>query len=94
MLPMWQECPKVLDEPVKILGMEVEDFATVAVSPLFLSLVCDAMLSFALAAALGVGLYLSKRGRTQGALWHTLHALELLKLPGVLGPQEKGYSPW
>jgi hypothetical protein len=91
---MWAECPRVLDVPVKILGFEIEDFAAVAVSPLFLSFACDAMLSFALAGALGAAVYLSKRGRPQGALLHTLHALELLKLPGVLGPREKRYSAW
>ena len=43
---MWTPCPMVLDEPVKILGLEPDDFAVVAATPLLLSLLVDAVASF------------------------------------------------
>jgi hypothetical protein len=91
---MWTPCPNVLDEPVKVLGLEIEDFGMVAASPLVLGFVFDALASFGLAFLLGVALYLSKRGRPPGAVLHTLHGLELTRLPGILGPQRQRYSAW
>ena len=91
---MWTPCPKVLDEPVKVLGLEIDDFAMVAASPLVLGFVFDALASFGLAFLLGVALYLSKRGRPPGALLHTLHGWEVTRLPGILGPRRRRYSAW
>ncbi len=91
---MWTDCPQVLDEPVKILGLEPEDFAVVAITPVFLALLCDALTSFGGTALVGAALYFAKRGRPPGALFHTLHALELTRLPGVLGPKRQCYSAW
>jgi hypothetical protein len=91
---MWTPCPLVLDEPVKVVGLEIEDFAMVAVSPLCLAFIFDALMSFALAALFGVALYCSKRGRPPGALLHTLHGWEVTRLPGILGPRRRRYSAW
>jgi len=91
---MWTPCPLVLDEPVKVLGLEIEDLAMVAASPLFVGFLCDALASFGLAFLFGVALYLSKRGRPPGALLHTLHEWELTRLPGILGPKPQRYSAW
>jgi hypothetical protein len=91
---MWTPCPNVLDETVKVLGLEIEDFGMVAASPLVLGFVFDAVASFGLAFLLGVALYLSKRGRPPGAVLHTLHGLELTRLPGILGPRWQRYSAW
>jgi hypothetical protein len=91
---MWTHCPIVLDEPVKIFGFEIEDFALVSCVPLLASLVWDAPGSFGCAAALAAVLYFSKRGRPAGDVFHTLHSLELLRLPGILGPRTHVYSPW
>ena len=41
---------------------------------------------------LGAVLYLSKRGRPPGALLHSLHGLELTRLPGLLRPTPQRYS--
>jgi len=84
----------VLDEPVKILGLEPEDFAVVAVTPLFLSLLVEAVASFGGALLLGAAVYLAKRGRPPGALLHALHGLELAHIPGLLGPKRQRYSAW
>ena len=83
---MWRPCPVVLDEPVTIFGMELEDFGLMAVTPLFLSWFLDTIPSFAGGFLLGAALYVAKRGRPPGALLHTLHGIEITRLPGVLSP--------
>ena len=93
---MWLACPRVLDEPVRILGLEPEDFTTSLGLPTMLSLVMDALPALCTGVAFGVAMYLSKRGRPQGDLLHQLHALEVLPLQvgGVLGCRDALYSPW
>ena len=91
---MWTPCPLVLDEPVKIFGLEPDDFAIVAGLPLVLAFFFDALASFGLTALLGAALYFAKRGRPPGALLHTLHGLELTHMPGILGPKPQRYSAW
>jgi hypothetical protein len=84
----------VLDAPVTILGLEPEDFAMVAVTPLLLALLLEAVASFGGAVLLGAGVYFAKRGRPPGAFLHRFHALELTRLPGVLAPRRQRYSAW
>jgi hypothetical protein len=93
---MWVNSPRVLDQPVKILGLEVEDLVVAAAVPLLLGIPfdLDALPCFAVAGTLGLALYLAKRGKPPGALLHTLHRLELLKLPGILSPRPRNYGPW
>jgi len=91
---MWTPCPMVLDEPVKIFGLEPEDFGLVTVTPLLAGVVLDALASFGCAAVLGTVLYLCKRGKPPGALLHALHGLELTRVPGLLGPKRQRYSAW
>jgi hypothetical protein len=91
---MWTPCPVILDEPVKILGLEPEDVAVVGAVTLLASLGLDAIPSFACGLGLGAALYFAKRNRPPGALLHRLHALELTKLPGILGLRLQRYSPW
>jgi hypothetical protein len=91
---MWTKSPQVLDEPAKILGLELDDFSMATVVPLFLALFFDALPSFAGGFLLGLTLYFAKRGKAPGAMLHTLHRLELIHLPGILGPKRQRYSPW
>jgi len=91
---MWTDCPVVLDEPVKICGLEPEDFALVGVTPLLASLVLDALGSFGCGAAVGLAFYFAKRGKPPGALLHALHRFELTRLPGLLRPTQQRYSAW
>ena len=72
--------------PVTILGLEPDDFAVVAATPLLLALVLDAVASFGGALLLGAGVYLAKRGRPPGALLHRLHALELTRCQACCRP--------
>src|SRR5262245_26918189 len=93
---MWVRCPRVLDEPVRIVGLEPEDFTAALGMPTILSLVLDALPALLSGVAFGVGMYFAKRGRPQGDLLHQLHALGLLTLrgAGILGPCPVLYSPW
>jgi hypothetical protein len=91
---MWTPCPQILDAPVTIFGVTPEDFAVISVTPLLASLLFDAPGSFGCAALVAAALYLSKRGRSAGDVFQTLHALELLKLPGLLSPRPRTWSPW
>lgn len=91
---MWSPCPMVLDEPVNVCGLEPDDFGLVAATPLLASLLLDAVPSFVVAGALGIVLYLAKRGQPPGALLHALHGLELTRLPGLLRPRRQRYSAW
>ena len=91
---MWTPCPVVLDEPVTVLGLELEDLGLTAFTLLVASLALSAIASLACAAAVGLFLYRMKRGKAPGALLHTLHQLELMRLPGVLSPRPQRYGPW
>jgi hypothetical protein len=91
---MWTTCPVVLDEPVTIVGLELEDLGLTALTLLLASLALTAILSLACAVAVGLFLSRMKRGKAPGALLHTLHQLELMRLPGVLSPRPQRYGPW
>ena len=91
---MWTPCPVVLDEPVTIVGLELEDLGLTAFALLLASLALTATLSLACAAAVGFFLSTMKRGKAPGALLHTCHQLELMRLPGVLRPRPQRYGPW
>src|SRR5205807_2093275 len=80
---MWTPCPMVLDEPVKILGLEPDDFAVVAATPLLLSLLVDAVASF------GGALLLVSIGA-----WYALHGLPVHYIPpGGPGLSQPGVIP-
>ena len=91
---MWTPCPVVLDEPVTIIGLELEDLGLTAFVLVVASLFCSAMLSLALAAAVGFVLARAKRGQAPGALLHRCHELELMRLPGVFSPRPQRYGVW
>ena len=91
---MWTACPVVLDEPVTIVGLELEDLGLTAFILVLASVAFSAMLSLAMAAAVGFFLSKMKRGKAPGALLHTCHQLELMRLPGVLSPRAQRYGLW
>ena len=91
---MWTPCPKHLDEPVLILGLEPEDYGLVMLVLLLASLVASALLSFGLALLAGLACGRLKRGQPPGALIHALHRLEILPIPGLLRPRPASYAPW
>jgi hypothetical protein len=91
---MWTPCPKHLDEPILILGLEPEDYSLVIVVLIVSSLFLSALLSFAGALGAALAFWRLKRGRPPGFLIHALHRLEILPIPGVLRPRPTPYAPW
>ena len=91
---MWTDCPTVLDDPVKVVGLDLLDVGLVAFAPLVLSCGVSTGWCFAGAGLLGAALYFVKRGKPPGALAHALHTLEFIKLPGILSPHRQTYTPW
>jgi len=91
---MWTACPRHLDEPVTILGLEPEDYGLVMLSLIMASLLVSALLAFACGAAVAGLCGAAKRGRPPGALIHTLHHWDLVPIPGVLRLHGQRYSPW
>jgi hypothetical protein len=91
---MWEDCPRVLEQPVKILGLEIEDFALVGLTPFVAGIWLDAGAAFLATAVVGLTFYFAKRGKPAGHVQHVLHRLELIRMPGILGPKERCYSPW
>src|SRR5262245_38560723 len=93
---MWTACPRVLDEEVKIFGLEKEDFVAVVVATLLSGVFLASWQSFLCGGLVGGGLCRSKRGRAPGALLHWLHRYELLPLTlsGVLSPRTTTSRPW
>ncbi len=91
---MWTPCPTLLDEPARICGLEVGDFFVLLALPVLLAPVLDTWQCFAAGALAAGSFWYAKRGKPPGALFHSLHGLELLRWPGVLGPRPTVYSPW
>ena len=93
---MWVRCPRVLDEPVRILGLEPEDFTSALAMPTMLSLLLDALPALLSGIAFGVTMYFLKRGKPPGDLSHQLYSLELLPLQwaGIVGTRPRLYTPW
>jgi hypothetical protein len=91
---MWTPCPKHLDEPVTILGLEPEDYGLVMLSLIVASLVMHALLAFACGAGVAWLSWALKRGRAPGALIHALHRWDLVPIRGVLHLRGQRYAPW
>jgi hypothetical protein len=91
---MWTSCPKNVDEPVLIVGLELEDIAVIVLMLTIASTVCSLMPSMGIAVLTGYGIWRIKRGQPPGALMHACHRLELVPIPGVIRPRTPRYSPW
>jgi hypothetical protein len=91
---MWTPCPKNLDEPVLVLGLELEDLAVMMLTLILASTVLAFLPSVLVVGLAGCGLWRGKRGQAPGALIHACHRLELLPIPGVIRPRAPRYSPW
>lgn len=91
---MWTPCPRHLDEPVTILGLEPEDYGLVMLSLILASLCVTALLAFASGAAVGGLCWGMKRGRPPGALIHALHRWDVLPIRGVLRSRVQRYAAW
>jgi type IV secretory pathway TrbD component len=91
---MWISCPRVLDEPVQKWGFEFDDLMIIGALPAVLIFLVSPWVCFGVTLAVAGVIYYGKRGKPPGAILHWLHAMELIRLPGVLSPRPQRYSPW
>lgn len=89
-------CPRTVDEPIRVLGLDGEDWIVV-VGPILFVYLAWSLLPAAIMGAGAFGMVrLLKRGKPRGALMHALWALGM-PLPGwPPAPPADGrtYSPW
>lgn len=94
---MSRPCSRILDEPVRVLGLEDEDWGVGTLLFVMLHLIGWTVAGL-VAAALGVGLLRAvKRGRPPGIVLHQLWRLGLPLVPGpppAPPPGGQRYSPW
>lgn len=92
---MWTPCPTHLDTPILVFGLEPEDLGVVMMAMLFSGVFFPSLFPvLVVTTAVAAGLWTAKRGRAPGALIHTMHALDILPIPGVLRAAPRVYSPW
>ena len=91
---MWKTCPKVIDEPIMIVGLEWVDVLVVLLVFSVVTILCNPFLGIAVAVGLGGTLWYGKRDQPPGALIHTLHRWELWPMRGVFAPVSQRFSPW
>jgi hypothetical protein len=91
---MWKACPKVIDEPIMIVGLEWSDFVVVLLVFSMVTIMLNPFLGVGAAIGLGVTLWYAKRDQPPGALIHALHRLELWPIRGVFAPVSQPFSPW
>jgi type IV conjugative transfer system protein TraL len=91
---MWKNCPKVIDEPVMIVGLEWVDFVVVLLAFSIVTIILNPFLGVGIAISLGFTLWYAKRDQPPGALIHMLHRLEIWPMRGVFAPVSQQFSPW
>jgi len=93
---MWKPCPVVFDVPLTLIGFEYpDDFFVILGFLITGGIVFDSPLYGIGLTALGAAtLYLVKRGKAPGQVFHTLHRFECWRLSGVLSPRSYRYDPW
>lgn len=89
-------CPRTIDEPVRLLGLDNEDWAVVGILGLLVYLMTTATIGALVIALLVVGVRLIKRGQPPGAMLHTLWLLGMpvRGWPAAPPPDGRRYSPW
>ena len=91
---MWKDCPKVLDEPIQILGLEWSDFVMTLGVFGSVTIWLNPFLGIPGGLAVGALLWWLKRDQPPGAIIHLLHRLEIWPIHGVFAPIRQTFSPW
>jgi hypothetical protein len=89
-------CPRTIDEPIRVLGLDGEDWMLVGTVGMIVYVLATAFAGLAAGMLTVFGVRLAKRGQPPGALRHAFWLLGF-PLPGwPLAPPSEGrrYSPW
>jgi hypothetical protein len=89
-------CPRTIDEPIRVLGLDREDWALAGGATLLVYLVTNAPLGAAALILSVLCLRLAKRGQPPGALIHAawLLGMSVPGWPPAPPPQGQAYSAW
>ena len=90
-----KNCPRNIDKPVTLLGLELEDMATVVALIGILRALSNIFIAIAIAVVGGIILKRAKRGKPKAHIQHLFYKMGVT-LPGFLPPTRrvKIYSPW
>jgi hypothetical protein len=86
-----KRCPKTMDKPILIFGLEPEDIAALGLMGGLLSLF-NTLVSGAVFFGGWIFLVFAKRDKPAGYVIHLLYKMGV-NFPGLLSPQIKRYSP-
>jgi hypothetical protein len=94
-------CPRTLDRPILVFGLEPEDLAGVGMVSIFILLAVDAVPAVIAGAVLWIGLAKAKSGRPPGFLYEALYRAGLahrgpvwLRAPHLLRPGRRVLDPF
>ena len=90
------QCPRTVDEPIRVLGLDGEDWALIGSLAVIVYVLSTPFAGVAAGVFQMIAIRLAKRGRPPGALRHAFWLLGF-PLPGwPQAPPAEGqrYSPW
>ncbi|MFQ5945144.1 MAG: type IV conjugative transfer system protein TraL [Anaerolineae bacterium] len=89
-------CPRTIDEPIRILGLDGEDWLVLGCLFIAVYAMLTALIGLAAAGLGAIVLRTAKRGRPPGALRQGLWELgvPLPGWPAAPPPEGQRYSPW
>ena len=94
---MPRPCPRTVDAPFRILGLEWDDWVAVSTVLMFFLLVWSPAVAGFVLPALVIGMRTLKRGQPPGIILHRLWLWRLVELKGFPPPPDRNgslWSPW
>lgn len=94
---MPRPCPRMVDAPIRILGLEWDDWAVVSIVIMFFLLAWTPAVAVAVAPPVILGLRALKKGQPPGIIVHRLWTWGLVRLKGFPPPPDHHgslWSPW
>ena len=90
-----KNCPRNIDKPITLLGLELEDLAIVVGLIGIIRALSNIFIAIAIAIVGGVILKRAKRGKPKAHIQHLFYRMGV-SFPGFLPPIQrvKIYSPW
>lgn len=94
---MPRPCPRTVDAPIRILGLEWDDWAVVSTVIMFILLAWTPAVAVVVAPPVILGLRAVKKGQPPGIMVHRLWAWGIVRLHGFPPPPDRNgslWSPW